>query len=152
VLTTKARRVLVADDDERIVRFTRLKLMASGYDVVTAMTGHGALTMIESENPDIVVLDLRMPGMGGLEVLRIVRSSSQLPVIVVSAATDLAEKACVAGANDYLPKPFDPNDLVRRIEKALEGRCRNNRREDPCTAAKSGSAHSPLSNLKGLVN
>ena len=82
--------------------------------------------MIESEKPDVVVLDLRMPGMGGLEVLKIVRSSSDLPVIVISAATDLAEEALVAGADDFITKPFDPDELVRRIAQTLESKNRRN--------------------------
>jgi DNA-binding response OmpR family regulator len=126
VVLAKTKRVLVADDDERIISFTRLKLRASGYAVVTAKTGQGALSMIESENPDLVVLDLRMPGMGGLEVLKTVRTSSELPVIVVSAATDLAEEALKAGADYFIPKPFDPDELVRRIEKTLERQERSN--------------------------
>ena len=113
--------MLVADDDDRIVRFARLKLMASGYDAVTATTGQGALTMIETDEPDVVVLDLRMPGMGGLYALRTVRSCSSLPVIVVSAATDLAEEALNEGAGDFIPKPFDPDELVSRVAAILKG-------------------------------
>ena len=112
-------RVLLVDDDQRILNFARLKLMASGYDVVTAMTGQGARTMIESEQPDILLLDLKMPGMGGLEVLRVLRTSSQLPVIVISAATDLAQEALGLGANAYMSKPFNPDELPERIEAIL---------------------------------
>ncbi len=119
-------RVLLVDDDPRILNFARLKLLATGYDVITAMTGQGALAMIESEKPDILLLDLRMPGMGGLDVLRVLRASSQLPVIVVSAATDLAEEALGLGANDYLAKPFDPDELPGRIEAILGGADRRN--------------------------
>jgi two-component system KDP operon response regulator KdpE len=115
-------RVLLVDDDQRILDFSRLKLMASGYDVITAMTGQGALTMIESQKPDILLLDLKMPGMGGLEVLKTLRASSQLPVIVISAATELAEEALGLGANTYLPKPFDPDELPVRIETILGAR------------------------------
>jgi DNA-binding response OmpR family regulator len=115
------RRVLLVDDDQRILLFVRLKLMASGYDVITAMTGQGAVTMIESQKPDVLVLDLKMPGMGGLEVLRVLRTSSKLPVIIISAATDLAEEAANLGADVYLPKPFSPNELVTRIERILGG-------------------------------
>ena len=122
--TMTRHRILLVDDDQRILHFSRLKLMALGYNVTTAMTGQGALTMIESEEPDIVVLDLRMPGMGGLEVLNILRSHSDLPVIVVSAATDLAEEALVAGADDFIAKPFRADELVRRIEQILEGKNR----------------------------
>jgi len=111
----------VVDDDQRILRFARLKLLASGYDVITAMTGQAALTMIESHEPDMMVLDLKMPGMGGIDVLKILRTSSALPVIVVSAATDLAEEVVRLGANAFLPKPFSPDELLRRIESILAG-------------------------------
>jgi DNA-binding response OmpR family regulator len=124
--TITRHRILVVDDDQRILHFSRLKLMASGYNVTTAMNGQGALTMIESEKPDVVVLDLRMPVMGGLEVLRILRSHSELPVIVMSAATDLAEEALVAGADDFIAKPFVVDELVRRIEQILERKNRRN--------------------------
>jgi DNA-binding response OmpR family regulator len=115
-------RVLLVDDDHRILLSLRLKPMASGYDVITAMTGQGALTMNESQKPDILLPDLKMPGMGGLEVLKTLRASSHLPGIVISAATDLAEEALSLGANDYLPKPFDPDELPVRIETILGAR------------------------------
>lgn len=113
--------VLLVDDDERILRFMRLGLKASGYDVVTAMTGEAALAMIESQGPDLVVLDLKMPGMGGLEVLKTLRSRSDLPVIVVSAA-DQAGEALELGAKAYVPKPFDPDQLLRDIQRTLSGK------------------------------
>jgi DNA-binding response OmpR family regulator len=113
-------RVLLVDDDPKILNFARLKLKVSGFEVITAMTGHGALTMIESQKPDIIVLDLKMPGMGGLEVIRIIRTSSNLPVIVVSAATDLEKEALDLGANAFMSKPFDPDELVRRIQAILD--------------------------------
>lgn len=120
-------RVLLADDDLRILRFARLKLMASGYDVVTAMTGQEALDMIDSEGPDILVLDLKMPGMGGLDVLKALRVSSRLPVIVTSAATDLAGQAIKAGADAFMPKPFNPDELPATIETILLGNIGSNR-------------------------
>ena len=111
--------VLLVDDDQRILNFARLKLMALGYHVITAINGQGALTMIESHKPDLMVLDLKMPGMGGLEVLKVLRTSSKLPVIVISAAADLAAEAACLGANTYLPKPFNPDELLRKIEMML---------------------------------
>ena len=113
-------RVLLVDDDQRILNFARVKLRASNYEVMTAMTGEGALTMIESQKPDLMVLDLKMPGMGGLEVLKVLRRSSELPVIVMSAASELAEEAVRLGANTFMSKPFDPDELSRRIETILE--------------------------------
>jgi DNA-binding response OmpR family regulator len=120
VVRGKNPRVLLVDDDQSILNFARLKLRASNYEVVTAMTGQGALTMIESQKPDIMVLDLKMPGVGGLEVLKVLRGSSELPVIVVSATSELAEEAIRLGANTFMPKPFDPDELSRRIETILE--------------------------------
>jgi two-component system, OmpR family, KDP operon response regulator KdpE len=113
-------RILLVDDDQRILHFSRLKLMASGYEVVTAMTGQGALTMIESQKPDILVLDLKMPGMGGLEVLRVLRRFSRIPVIVVSGAEELAEQALSLGANAYMAKPFNPDELINKISNILD--------------------------------
>jgi two-component system KDP operon response regulator KdpE len=120
VVRGKNPRVLLVDDDQRILNFARVKLRASNYEVITAMTGQGALTMIESHKPDIMVLDLKMPGMGGLEVLKVLRGSSELPVIVMSAASELAEEAIRLGANTFMPKPFNPDELFRRIETILE--------------------------------
>ena len=111
-------RVLLVDDDERVLRFARLKLMASGFDVLTAMTGQGALAMIESGEPDIVILDMRMPGMSGLDVLRELRSHSDMPVIIISAA-ELPAEAITLRANAYIPKPFDPDELLREIQTIL---------------------------------
>ena len=118
VVVTK-RRVLLVDDDERLLRFARLKLITSGLDVLTATTGESALMMVESAKPDMVVLDLRMPGMGGLEALRALRSHSALPVLIVSAA-DLPPEALTLGANGYIPKPFNPDELLREILTILD--------------------------------
>ena len=113
-------RILLVDDDQRILHFSRLKLMASGYEVVTAMTGQGALMMIESQKLDIIVLDLKMPGMGGLEVLRVLRRFSRIPVIVVSGAEELAEQALGLGANAYMAKPFNPDELINKVSIILD--------------------------------
>jgi DNA-binding response OmpR family regulator len=128
VSTTSKHRVLLADDDLRILRFARLKLMASGYDVVTAVTGKEALDMVDSEGPDILVLDLKMPGMGGLDVLKALRVSSGLPVIVISAATDLAGQALDAGADAFMSKPFNPDELPGTIRTILSGNIGTNGR------------------------
>ena len=117
VVVTKHRVLLV--DDERLLRFARLKLITSDLDVLTATTGESALMMVESAKPDIFLLDLRMPGMGGLEVLRALRSHSALPVLIVSAA-DLPPEALTLGANGYIPKPFNPDELLREILTILD--------------------------------
>lgn len=111
-------RILVVDDEERIVHFLTAKLKASGYEVITANDGIKGLEQARAQEPDLVVLDLLMPGMNGLEMLKELRSFSAVPVVVLSAkgADDDRIKGLRLGADDYLPKPFNPDELVARIE------------------------------------
>jgi DNA-binding response OmpR family regulator len=110
--------VLVVDDEPRIVRFLELKLEASGYEVLTAGTGLEALKKLQSQEPDLLVLDLVMPGIDGFETLRQIRSISSIPVIILSARETSIDKikGLEMGADDYLTKPFSPNELLARIE------------------------------------
>jgi two-component system KDP operon response regulator KdpE len=122
-------RILVVDDEERIVNFLRSKLKASGYEVLTAGNGVEGLEQVEAQEPDLIVLDLLMPKMDGLEMLKELRSFSTLPVIILTAkGTDVDRiKGLQLGADDYLPKPFNPDELVARIEtirRRLESRGR----------------------------
>ena len=114
------RRVLLVDDERAILKVISIKLRVSGYEVVTAVNGQEALELIESAKPDIVLLDVIMPGIDGFEVLRKLRTSSQLPVIVFSARTENSQKALALGANDFMPKPFDVDEMVRRIQTILD--------------------------------
>lgn len=111
-------RILIVDDEERILHFLTSKLKASGYDVVTAQSGQEALERLTSQQPDLVVLDLLLPKMHGFDVLRELRSFSSVPVIVLSALGADAEriKGLRLGADDYIPKPFNPDELLARIE------------------------------------
>ena len=113
----KAFRVLVVDDEERIINFLRSKLRASGYEVLTASNGVEALEQAQAQEPDLVVLDLIMPKMDGFETLKELRSFSAVPVIILSARGADADKikGLGLGADDYLPKPFNPDELVARI-------------------------------------
>jgi len=115
----KRKRILVVDDDERVVRFLYLKLKVAGYDVITAANGHEGLKLTESASPDIMVLDLMMPIMDGFEVLRRLHCGSNLPVIVLTARADACEEALRLGASDFMAKPFNPDDLVKRIQALL---------------------------------
>jgi DNA-binding response OmpR family regulator len=114
--------VLLVDDDRRILNFMRLKLMASGYDVITAQTGHGALSMVEPQRPDVIVLDVMLPGKSGLEVLKEMQGINLPAVIVMSACSDYAGDAMSLGALRFMPKPFDPDELVTSIQAAIERR------------------------------
>jgi two-component system KDP operon response regulator KdpE len=110
--------VLIADDEPRIIKFLELKLKASGYDVLTASNGQEALAQVQAQDPDLLVLDVVMPGMDGFETLKQVRAISAIPVIILSAreANTDKVKGLKLGADDYLAKPFDPDELVARIE------------------------------------
>ena len=112
-------KVLLVDDEKGILRVLSIKLKISGYEVVTATCGQEACDLIETANPDVMVLDVVMPGMDGLELLQKLRLTSSLPVIVYSARPSLATEAMRCGADDFLPKPFDVNELVKRIEALL---------------------------------
>ena len=110
--------ILVIDDEERILNFLSHKLKASGYSVLIATNGTQGLEQAQAQEPDLVVLDVLMPGMDGFETLKQLRSFSSAPVIILSAKESSTDriKGLSLGADDYLPKPFDPDELVARIE------------------------------------
>jgi DNA-binding response OmpR family regulator len=114
--------ILVADDDVKILSFIRPSLRLAGYDVITATRGEEALNLAGSIKPDLMLLDILMSPMDGFEVLRKLRAVSDLPVIVISAHASAAEKAFKLGADDFLDKPFRPDELVRRINCLLNQR------------------------------
>jgi len=116
-------KILIADDDPQILRALRITLGARGYDVVTAPDGRAALDAAVSEHPDLIVLDLGMPGLSGIEVIEGVRGWSQVPILVVSGRSESWDKvdALDAGADDYVTKPFQADELLARI-RALSRR------------------------------
>jgi two-component system KDP operon response regulator KdpE len=111
-------RVLVVDDERRILNFLSSKLKVSGYEVLTASNGVEALEQVQAQEPDLVVLDIMMPKMDGFETLKELRSFSSVPVIILSAKESNADKVkgLGLGADDYLAKPFSPDELIARIE------------------------------------
>jgi DNA-binding response OmpR family regulator len=113
------KKVLVVDDERAILTVLGIKLRISGYDVVTASGGEEALGLVNSAHPDLILLDVIMPGVDGFEVLEEVRAASKLPVIVFSARPENAKKALSLGANDFLAKPLDVDEMIRRIEMLL---------------------------------
>ena len=116
--------ILVADDDEEIRDVITLKLVAAGYRVITAADGRSALRAVETERPDMVILDVSMPGMDGLSVCYELHSSAmtaQIPVLMISGndrPVDI-DLGRTVGADDYLTKPFHPAELVRRVRWLL---------------------------------
>ena len=113
--------ILVVDDEPPIQRLVRAKLQADGYAVLTAGRGEEALALLEDQRPDLIVLDLMMPGIDGFETLRRIRATSQVPVVMLTARAGDADKlrGLQGGADDYLTKPFNPDELSARIAAVL---------------------------------
>jgi two-component system, OmpR family, KDP operon response regulator KdpE len=110
-------RVLVVDDEPQILRALRINLHAGQYDVVTAGTGRGALDAASDAHPDLVILDLGLPDMDGVDVIRSLRTWTQVPIVILSGRMNSAAKvdALDAGADDYVTKPFSVAELLARI-------------------------------------
>ena len=114
-------RVLVVDDDAALARALGINLRARGYDVVTAASGRQALDVLARAHPDVVILDLGLPDLDGIDVLHGIRGWNPVPVVVLSARTTSDEKvdALDAGADDYVTKPFEMNELLARVRAAV---------------------------------
>ncbi len=114
-------RVLVVEDDKSIRNFFRTVLEANNYDVIMADTGTEAYSLITSRCPDVVILDLGLPDMDGMKILKNVREWSSMPIIVVSARTHERDKveALDLGADDYITKPFGTSELLARLRTAI---------------------------------
>jgi two-component system KDP operon response regulator KdpE len=114
-------RILVVDDEPNILAAMAPLLRARGYDVLTAMSGKGAIEIVERESPDLVVLDLGLPDMDGIEVCRLLRDGRTMPIVVLSARGAERDKVAAldAGADDYVTKPFGAEELLARIRVGL---------------------------------
>jgi two-component system KDP operon response regulator KdpE len=117
--TEKKRCVLIVDDHPKILRFMEIDLKLRGLEVITSSSGNRALQLVISAKPDILLLDIIMPEMDGLEVLRKLRGFSRLPVIAFSASPENYYDAMRLGANDFVTKPFHPDEMVRKIQALL---------------------------------
>lgn len=121
-VTSESRKlVLVVDDNPGIIKFVSIQLRTAGYDVITASDGEEALRLVKSKKPDIMLLDLFMPLMNGFEVLRRLRAFSMLPVVVYSSDPEAAESSLFQGANAFITKPFDFEELEKIFRIVLEG-------------------------------
>ena len=114
-------RVLIIDDEPQILRALRINLSVRGYEITTASTGVAALRAAAECRPDVIVLDLGLPDIDGLEVLAGLRGWNETPVIVLSARSDSAEKVAAldAGADDYVTKPFGMDEFLARLRAAV---------------------------------
>lgn len=118
---TDAGRVLVVDDEPQIRRALGTNLRARGYEVDLAASGEEALTFAAERHPDVVILDLGLPGIDGIEVVRGLRGWTSVPIVVLSVREDETDKVAAldAGADDYVTKPFGMNELLARLRAAL---------------------------------
>src|SRR5438874_10841486 len=113
--------ILVVDDEPRIVQLVRDYLEHGGFTVLTASDGQAALRTARTGRPDLVVLDLGLPGLDGLDVARSLRRAGDVPIIMLTARTEESDKlvGLELGADDYLTKPFSPKELVARVRSVL---------------------------------
>ena len=121
---TEKKRVLVVDDEPHIVKLVKLSLGDQNYDIVGITSGKEAISYVNNNAPDILVLDLMMPGVNGYDVCQAVRENPKtkgIPIIILSAKSQMLDKlnAIDVGADDYMCKPFDPDELARRIKLNL---------------------------------
>ena len=114
-------KILIVDDDSNIAELISLYLTKELYETVIAEDGEMALALFEREHPDLILLDLMLPGIDGMAVCREIRKKSQIPIIMLSAKGETFDKVLglEMGADDYMIKPFDPKELVARVKAVL---------------------------------
>jgi DNA-binding response OmpR family regulator len=116
-----AKKILIVDDEMQIVQIVRDALEKAGFRTITAYDGEQALTLFRSERPHLMILDLMLPGMDGLDVARTIRKESDIPILMLTARTAEADRVAglELGADDYVVKPFSPRELVARVRAIL---------------------------------
>jgi DNA-binding response OmpR family regulator len=122
IIKDNKKRILVVDDQPGVRTFIQIDLRLRGFDVLTAGSGEEALRIIHAEKPDIMLLDILMPGMSGFDVLEKLRAFSVMPVIAFSASPENKTPAMRAGASQFMHKPFDPDEMARIVESLLNGK------------------------------
>jgi two-component system KDP operon response regulator KdpE len=115
----KKQSVLVVDDNPKVLRFIEIDLKLRGFDVITTTSGDEAMELVKSKKPTIMMLDVIMPEMDGFEILKKLRTFSQLPVIAFSASPENRKDSLRLGADDFMNKPFRPDDMVKKIQALL---------------------------------
>ena len=116
-------RILVVDDDVALAEMISIVLRGEGYTPIQAFDGHSALLQISEAKPDLILLDVMLPGLDGIEVCSRIRESSGVPIIMLTARGDTTDvvRGLESGADDYVVKPFNPKELVARIKTMFEG-------------------------------
>jgi two-component system alkaline phosphatase synthesis response regulator PhoP/two-component system response regulator VicR len=120
-----AYKVLAVDDEKHIVRLVQINLLKEGYEVVTASNGREALEQVAKENPDLIIMDVMMPEMGGFEALKLLKAeaaTASIPVIMLTAKAQDADvfQGWKSGADLYLTKPFNPQELLTFVKRILQ--------------------------------
>lgn len=121
-VSNKDKKILIVDDDQDLQTFVAATLKASGYEVQSAYSGEEALSLIHKWHPDLVILDMNMPGINGLETLKALKKQKQYVAVIFLTADSKTEqviKGLDAGADDYMPKPFSPNELLARVRAQM---------------------------------
>ena len=115
------KKILVVDDEKRIVEILQAYLERDGYQVITAYDGRSALELARSNSPDLIILDLMLPEVSGWDVCRELRRESDVPIIMLTARDDTTDKiiGLELGADDYVTKPFDPKEIISRVRAVL---------------------------------
>jgi DNA-binding response OmpR family regulator len=131
--------ILVVDDEPRYIRAIQINLEASGYEVINARDGQTAIELAASEKPDLILLDIRMVGLDGYEVCRRIREFSAVPIIMLTALAEDADKVAGldVGADDYVTKPFSADELLARVRAVLR-RVELSERQDPSSTFQAG--------------
>lgn len=114
-------KILVVDDERNIVELLKYNLEKEGYEVISAYDGFEAVNLAKQDRPDLIILDIMLPGQGGLEVCRILRKETKIPIIMATAKGEEIDKilGLELGADDYVTKPFSPRELVARVKAVL---------------------------------
>ena len=119
------KKVLIAEDHEFMIKVLGFNLNQEGYDVIVAKNGNDAIELIQNESPDLILLDIMMPGKNGYEVCKIIKANEKtasIPILMVSALGQKAdaEKGIKAGAEDFITKPFSPKALISKIKSIID--------------------------------
>ncbi len=113
--------IMVVDDDREMLKMLNRTLELEGYDVAITADGKSALALVEERSPDLIILDIMIPGPDGFEILKLIRQRSNIPIIMLTARCELTSlrRALVLGADDYIRKPFRPRELAAHIRAKL---------------------------------
>lgn len=144
---------LVVEDESNILRFVRANLRASGYEVASAKNGTEALAQFEERNPHVIILDLMLPEIDGLEVCQRIRSVSDVPIVIITAKDDIqdAVRGLNAGADDYITKPFAVEELLARINAVMR-RAKSNVIQTPTDKIRLGDMTVDLAQRQVIIN